>query len=392
MSEQDKTPETQGDIKGLKDKDKVVKLNEKLEGCLIDPTEKLDPPKRAWLMVDSNGEYILGTLGNFSLVTGKAKSKKSFFINIAVSATVSGQVTCNKFKSELPKEQQTVLYFDTEQGKYHVQLALKRICKQTGIAEPTNLKVYGLRSYKPSDRLKLIEYAIYNIPNIGLVVIDGIKDLINSINNEEEATMISSKLLKWTEEKNIHIINVLHQNKTSEHARGHIGTELINKSETVLSINVDDGDRQISVMTPEQTRNKEPQPFAFRINEQGLPIEVENYQFTKEISSGQRNFLTELTEKYKYEIIESCFVREAERQGIERIERFNVKITYGNLIEDVKYLTEDFHQEKVGNNKTKAFITHCKMKGYLSQEKARKPYQLLKFEVVDSLRITTSNF
>src|SRR5690606_11735047 len=134
---------------------------------------------------------------------------------------------------------------------------------QTGIEEPNNLKVYGLRCFKPSERLELIEHAIYTLPYVGLVVIDGIKDLINSINDEAEATMISSKLLKWTEEKNIHVINVLHQNKTADHARGHIGTELINKAETVLSVNVDEKDKGISIMTAEQTRNKEPQPFAF---------------------------------------------------------------------------------------------------------------------------------
>ena len=370
------SPEVQGTDGASKDKDKIQKLNDSLENCLIDPTEKLEPPKRAWFTIEDNKEYILGTLGNFSLVTGKAKSKKSFFINIAVSAAVSGFVICNKFKSELPQEQQNVLYFDTEQGKYHVQLALKRICIQTGIEEPENLKVYGLRSLSPKERLELIEHAIYNTPNIGLVVIDGIKDLVTSINSEEEATMISSKLLKWTEEKKIHIINVLHQNKTSDHARGHIGTELINKAETVLSVNVDEKDRDISIMTAEQTRNKEPQPFAFRINEEGIPIEVVDYCFTKEIAPGRRNYLLELTEAFQYEIIESAFIRKAEREKLTRVKRFEVGIGYGGLIQDIKHLTKEFHKEHIGDNKVKNFITEMKHKEYLVQEKERKPYFL----------------
>ena len=359
-----------------KDNDKIQKLNEILKKLLIDPTEKLEPPKKAWFMVEGTLELILGTLGNFSLVTGKAKSKKSFFINIAVSAAVSGNVTCNKFKSELPKEHNNVLYFDTEQGRYHVQLALKRICMQIKIEEPTNLKVYGLRSLKPSKRLELIEHAIYNTPYIGLVVIDGIKDLVTSINSEEEATMISSKLLKWTEEKNIHIISVLHQNKTSDHARGHIGTELINKAETVLSVNIDEKDKDISIMTPEQTRNKEPQPFAFRINEEGLPIEVLDYCYTKEIAPGRRNYLLELTESFQYEIIETAFIRQAENEKLKRKERFEVSIGYGNLIQDIKYLTKELHKEIIGDNKAKDFLTEMKHGGYLVQEKERKPYYL----------------
>ena len=67
----------------------------------------------------------------------------------------------------------------------------------------TDLTVYGLRSLKPSERLEIIEHAIYNTDNLGVVVIDGIKDLVTSINDESEATMIASKLLKWTEELGI---------------------------------------------------------------------------------------------------------------------------------------------------------------------------------------------
>jgi ribosomal protein L20A (L18A) len=253
---------------------------------------------------------------------------------------------------------------------------------QTGIEEPNNLKVYGLRSFNPSERLELIEHAIYNTPNVGLVVIDGIKDLVTSINSEEEATMISSKLLKWTEEKNIHIINVLHQNKTSDHARGHIGTELINKAETVLSVNVDEKDKDISIMTAEQTRNKEPNPFAFRIDENGIPTEVVGYCFTKEIASGRRNYLLELNETHQYEIIESAFIRLAERSKLNREERFEVGIGYGDLIQDIKYLTKEIHNESVGDNKVKNFITEMKHKGYLIQEKERKPYFLIPYKEV----------
>ena len=370
-------PEIQGTDGASINKDKTQQLLlSKLE---ITADEVIKPPQNAWTL---DGQ-ILGTLGNFSMLTGKAKAKKTFALTIGIAGATQKNPIFGRFSNTLPEDKLNVLHFDTEQSKYHVQLTLKRICKLSGLAEPENLKVYGLRSLNPKERLDIIEYAIYNTPNLGLVVIDGIKDLINSINNEEEATMLTSKFLKWTEEKEIHIITVLHQNKTSEHARGHIGTEMLNKCETVLSVNVDEKDKEISVITPEQTRNKEPQPFAFRVNEEGLPEEVLNYQFAKEMPIGQRNFLMELSEDKKYEIIESVFVREAERKSLKRKDRFDIGITYSQLIGDIKYLTENFHNEKVGDNKIKTFITHCKMKVYLSQEKERKPYQLLKFKVED---------
>ena len=61
-------------------------LSKKLESYRIDISEDIPEPEIAWEIRDDNTEEfnILGTLGNFSLVKGKAKSKKSFFINLAI--------------------------------------------------------------------------------------------------------------------------------------------------------------------------------------------------------------------------------------------------------------------------------------------------------------------
>ena len=69
--------------------------------------------------------------------------------------------------------------------------------------------------------------------------------------------MIASKLLKWTEEKNIHVVTVLHQNKNDGNARGHLGSELVNKAETVLSVTKDSKEKDISIVEAEYCRNKE---------------------------------------------------------------------------------------------------------------------------------------
>ena len=105
------------------------KLKSSLNSLKICPKEQLQPPQIALQMANrkTDGYSTLGTLGNFSLIIGKAKSRKSFYINIAVATAISKDLVLNLFKSELPQGQKEVLYFDTEQGKYHVQLALKRI-------------------------------------------------------------------------------------------------------------------------------------------------------------------------------------------------------------------------------------------------------------------------
>lgn len=173
-----------------------------------------------------------------------------------------------------------VLYVDTEQGRYHCQNVLKRILRLADLPEnkePDNLVMLALRKYSPDMRLAIVEQAIGTIPNLGLVVIDGIRDFLYDINSPSESTDIISKFMQWTDDRQIHIHTVLHQNKNDEHARGHIGTELNNKAETIMQVEVDKEEKTISVVEAMHIRDREFEPFAFRINEEGLPELVEPY-------------------------------------------------------------------------------------------------------------------
>ena len=347
------------------------KLKSSLQSLKICPKEHLQAPQIALQMANkkTDGYSTLGTLGNFSLIIGKAKSRKSFYINIAVSTAISRDFVLGLFKSELPQEQNEVLYFDTEQGKYHVQLALKRICKQVNIEEPNNLHVYHLRSKTPAERLELIEYAIYNNDKIGIVVIDGIKDLVTSINDEAEATMIASKLLKWTEERNIHIVTVLHQNKSDSNARGHIGSELINKAETVLSITKAETDGNISVVEPQQCRNIEPEPFAFEIID-GLPVIAENYELRTETKK-IRFDVTGLESYKKYQLLTEIFSK-------------GKSFSYKELETQIKFASKKQLGKELGINAITALITDCKNNRWLLQEKPKAPYTIGSFKEVET--------
>jgi predicted ATP-dependent serine protease len=237
-----------------------------LEALKINPNETIQPPKPIWNVTINKINCTLGTNGNFSVIIGKAKSKKSFYVNLTLSTYIQNQ-----------KSNGEILYFDTEQGKYHFQNAIKKICTKVGF-NPKNIQAYHFRKLSPQKRLELIEKAIYNTPNLELVVIDGIKDLITSINDEEQASMITTKLMKWTEELDIHLITVLHQNKSDTNARGHVGTELQNKAETVLSVTKSEESKNISIVEAVYCRNIEPEAFAFEINENGLPNMIDNFK------------------------------------------------------------------------------------------------------------------
>ena len=223
---------------------------------------------------------VIGTLGNFSASIGKAKSKKTFNVAAIVAAALKNG-TVLRYVAELPEDKRKILYVDTEQSPYHCLKVIKRMLRLAGLPDDRDnehLEFLALRKYTPEQRIRIVEQAIYNTPDIGLVIIDGIRDMVYDINSPGESTRIISKLMQWTDERQIHIHTILHQNKGDENARGHLGTELNNKAETVLLVEKDKSNGDISKVSAMHIRAMDFEPFAFRINERALPELMEDYQ------------------------------------------------------------------------------------------------------------------
>jgi len=347
-------------------------LSKLLEKYRVDLKEDILPPEIALEAKDklSNSYSPIGTLGNFSLVKGKAKSRKSFFINLAISAATGEGLMQNMLRSPLKADKSTVLYFDTEQSKYHVLKAAKRICRQINNSLPNNLYTFGLRKANPQQRFKLVEHAIENTPNLGFVVIDGIRDLITSINDESESSNIASHLLKWTEQFGIHIIVVLHENPGSEKARGHLGTELTNKAETVIAIEIDSTNTEVSIAKPSSCRNKPFQPFAFEINESGLPVILHDYEIPSKSSKKKTIDLLIFSKEENIKILTLAFT-------------YQSKLMYTELTQRVKNAVEVLKSCKngTGNNKIKEYISYLKEQEMIIQEGYGKPYTINKLSV-----------
>ncbi len=328
-----------------------------LQSAYIDPTEDIPPPPIA-LSIGSNpyNRSTIGTMGNLSMIIGKAKSKKTFFVSIALAAASSSTDVLDKFQGHLPSDRRTVLFFDTEQGRYHVHKVVKRICKLMGMDAPPNFKAYGLRKYSPAERVELIRTAIANTPNLGFVVIDGARDLVTSINDEEQATELSSHFLKWTEEGQFHLMTVLHQNKGDNNARGHLGSELVNKAETVLSVTKDEASG-FSIVEAEYCRDREPEPFAFDIDEDGLPRLVEHWELTSEKYQTQKGVTpSEIPHGTHLAILEEVFQKIPQPK-------------YAQFWRQLKTSLASLGK-KVGDNRAKEFAQWYAAEGYVLREGA----------------------
>jgi len=173
----------------------------------------------------------LFSAGNFSVITGKGKAKKTYLTSLLSSLIVSG-ISAFNFKPI----KSTLAIFDTEQSDYDAWRVGKRI-KQ--LSEAEKLEMFALREMTHLERMEFItEYIKHHKPKF--VVIDGIADLVYSINEEQEALRIQEMLLYYTKTYNCHILCVIHQNKGDNFATGFLGSALIKKAETVISIQKDE--------------------------------------------------------------------------------------------------------------------------------------------------------
>lgn len=297
-----------------------------------------------------------GSFGNFSAIIGKAKSGKTYFMSFLMAAAITEEDYIeDKIKVRLPSTKNRVILFDTEQSQYDVSWVASRINKLAQVTNPQNFEPYCLRPLEPKDRLLLIEKAIYEREDIGIVIIDGIRDLIHDINSAEEATMITSKLLKWTEERGIHIIVVLHQNKGDNNARGHLGSEIVNKAETVVSVEVE-ADSDMRVVKSEYSRGKKFEPFAFAIDADGRPFIDENW-VGKTVASGRKRIKSP-------EEVDA----DTHKNLVKELFKVQKEYMYKELTTAMKVLFERYDM-KMGANKVVEYYAYYQKMGYIKPEK-----------------------
>jgi hypothetical protein len=250
----------------------IEDILEKVHKARVDPNALI----AAAPMIASIQETCIATLGNFSAIIGKAKSKKTFFITLVVGTFLIEKI--GPLQTYGAHGKKRIVWFDTEQSRYHFTKAFRRALELSKGENFYNIEAYGLRGESPTDRLRIMDYVLRDLnenQDIAFVVIDGIRDLVMDINDPKEATAIITWLMKVTEEMNLHICTIIHQNKGDNNARGHLGTEIINKAETVISIQKDSDN--ISSVWPEFCREIDFKPFAFTVNESSLPQILEGY-------------------------------------------------------------------------------------------------------------------
>ena len=276
-----------------------------LRPYLLDPRQNYPEP---YHILEFNGVGF-GKIGGFGAISGQRKNGKTFLI-AQLMAAILGCDGNDRTKQYLPGlvvpdrtleflgHPPKVLYVDTEMEKLSSAKVLRRVhwlCDQN-MSQPfpgDRFSVLWLKNMPSNDgvavhrkRYDMIRLALDAIqPDV--MFVDGLRDLLSSINDEESITKILNDFGSLAEERDLNIWMALHQNPSRKNdddeakMRGWAGTEYGNKvSDTLVSIKSKTANGVNFTVKQQDARDKDMDDWKFEITEDagalGVPRIITN--------------------------------------------------------------------------------------------------------------------
>ena len=247
--------------------------------------------------------------GELVAFTGKAKSGKTFVMSMMMAAASAAEALAFRRTTFEPLQ---VLWIDTEQSDQSTQDILRNRLIPMVISSPPKLggargglkertdslvqttppagtppnsggerfpesmyDIFNIRTESWQERMPLLLAAI-DMCRPDLVILDGVRDLVDDINNGQLAHDVTERLMRVAQQARCCIVCVIHQNKAAEDRtlRGSIGTELTNKAFEVYECEKMMPSRTF-VLTQKLTRKYDiTDSLYFTVDDRGLPHQV----------------------------------------------------------------------------------------------------------------------
>ena len=246
--------------------------------------------------------------GELVAFTGKAKSGKTFVMTMMMAAASAAEAQAFHRTTFEPLQ---VLWMDTEQSDQSTQDILRNRLVPMVISSPPKLggargglkkrtdslvqttppagtppdsggesfpeglyDIFNVRTESWQERMPLLMAAI-DLCRPDLVILDGVRDLVDDINNGQLAHDVTERLMRVAQQARCCIVCVIHQNKAAEDRtlRGSIGTELTNKAFEVYEC--EKLPDRTFVLTQKLTRKYDiTDSLYFTVDDRGLPHQV----------------------------------------------------------------------------------------------------------------------
>lgn len=286
----------------LTDDDKRRQQLEILRPYLLDPREDYPEP---YSILEFNG-VPFSKVGGLAAISGQKKNGKSFVLTQLMAAILgNGSERVQTYLPGLTVPERTieyighppnVLYIDTEMEKLNTAKVLRRVHWLCGWEMRTpNERFNVLRlTNMPKDsdkqayvqRFDMIKLAI-DVIQPDVMFVDGLRDLLASINDEESITNTLDYFSGVAEDRKMSIWMALHQNPNRKNdedglkMRGWAGTELGNKvSDTLVSFKTKTANGVTFTVKQQDARDKDIDDWKFEVTDDagklGIPKIISN--------------------------------------------------------------------------------------------------------------------
>lgn len=208
------------------------------------------------------------------LLQGHKGCHKSRFAETLISPFI--KIESNEFLGLVVNKNNTyfVIMVDTERNyEDQLPLAIQHIKKLAGYGiseDPDNFFVTTFVDVPREKRLNELKVIIKKLKEEAkdkhfVILIDVISDLIPNFNSVYDSLNLTDFLNEIISTFDCTVIGVIHQNPfvLREKARGHLGSELVNKSSAVLQIGMDDGNNFIKIKFLHLRAHKKPKEEFF---------------------------------------------------------------------------------------------------------------------------------
>lgn len=240
------------------------------EGCLVDLSQDVPDPEA----VISINNRITGSPGNLTVIKAPSKAGKTFVVDMIAAAWISGQY--GSFTA-LPSPGQTkIAILDSEQSKAQVYKCARRIHRMADLPTDNSddrIQVYYCKELTKAQRVALMQKVGYTTDGLGLLILDVISDFDLDFNDLKATAATMDVLLPMVAKKNLHLVVTIHQNKMNDFARGHLGAALVEKAETVITLQKQPTEQFDGKCA--YSRHQGFEDFAFKIDDTGLPVDVD---------------------------------------------------------------------------------------------------------------------
>jgi len=239
--------------------------------------------------------------GNIMALMAEAKAGKTWVNMQFAAAYVKGEFMNNR---SLLGDKPKIMFFDTEQDPADAMKIQRRVQYVAGWQwdddSHEEFRIYHLREKKFDQRMQLVSFAITHYqPDV--VFIDGIRDLLLDFNDLKESAELVQELMRLSSANNCAIWTVLHVNPNSDKMRGHLGTEMQNKSvEVFKTTKLGEGDNIHFEVKHTIARHKDVPTWKFRINDDkpyGIPELVDELE-AQDIELQRKHELFILLQRY----------------------------------------------------------------------------------------------